>query len=194
MTQTQDPPGAQRFVLLRFVYRRLRAALALIGLFALVYALGFSVDQIVSPSMSPTLQGTSSSDGDWVISEKISYWFRNPHRWEVVRFVNDDGILVMKRVGGLPGETIGVDDIGRAVINGKPLDFPQSLSFLHYYPFGPHLHDGKQAPCGEGYFVFGDDSKDSQDSRYDGPIAGSRIKSRAWIRVWPWARVGWVNP
>jgi signal peptidase I len=194
MTQPQAPATWRRFVVLRWAYRRIRAALALIRLFAVTYALCFNLDQIVSPSMSPTLQGESINDGDWVLSEKISYRLRSPRRWEVVRFVNDDGTLVMKRVGGLPGETIGVDDGGHVITNGRAMMFPQGLEFLHYYAFGPYLHDGKQARCGDGYFVFGDDSKDSQDSRYDGPIPAARLKGRPLLRVWPWNRIGWVNP
>jgi signal peptidase I len=189
---TATAPAKLRWTLR--VYRWLRGCLAMFGLGVILYSISIDLDQILSPSMSPALQGTSSADGDWVLSEKVSYWFRKPRRWEIVCFTNDDGIRVMKRVGGLPHEMIGVDDAGHAVIDGRTMIPPASLSYLHYYAYGPLVRQGKQTSCGDGYFVFGDDSRDSQDSRYDGPIAPSRIRARAWIRVWPLSRIGWVNP
>src|SRR4051812_14518933 len=87
----------------RRAYEQLRGGFALIGVALVLYHLLFSVARMTSPSMAPALQGNAIS-GDWVLTEKITYWFRNPRRWEVVQFHNDEGLLVMKRVGGLPGE------------------------------------------------------------------------------------------
>jgi len=44
------------------------------------------------------------------------------------------------------------------------------------------------------YHVLGDDTRDSQDSRFDGPIPTDQIKARAWLIVWPFSRIGFVNP
>jgi signal peptidase I len=177
------------------IYRWACGCFALFGLAVLIFSTCFNLEQMVSPSMTPTLRGTSADDGDWVFSERISYWFRNPKRWEVVRFRNADADLVMKRVGGLPGETVGVNDEGGLVINAVPLAPPKSLHFLHYYGFGPYLNGGKQVQCGpDHYFVLGDDSRDSLDSRYEGTISRDRVRGRAWLIVWPLSRVGWVNP
>jgi signal peptidase I len=184
-------PNTMRRIL-RGAYRRLRAALALVGLLTIIYFTCFDLSTVLSPSMQPTLRG-SSDGGDWVLAEKISYWFRKPRRFEVVRFYNNDGIQVMKRVGGLPAETIRLVD-GKIIANGQAVDVPLSLSFLHYYAYGPLLYNGKAASCGEGYIVLGDDSRDSQDSRYDGPLAPKRIRGRAWLIVWPPSRFGFVNP
>jgi signal peptidase I len=165
--------------------------LAIAGLLFIIYHLGFDLSQMGSPSMSPTLRGTDARDGDWVLMEKVSRWLRRPRRWEVVAFRDLDGLQVMKRVVGLPGEAVALHD-GWPVINGEPVPPPGPLHFLNYYEYG-RLRDGRAASCADGYFVLGDDSKDSQDSRFDGPLQPERIIGRPWLIVWPPARIGFVN-
>jgi signal peptidase I len=80
----------------------------------------------------------------------------------------------------------------QVLIDGSPVERPAGLAFLTYYPFG-NLFGGKAAPCGEGYYVLGDDSKDSQDSRFEGPVNPERIRGRAWLIVWPLSRVRALN-
>jgi signal peptidase I len=173
------------------VYRWLRGTLAMIGLLMLVYHAGFDMSQIVSPSMSPTLQGDSSMNGDWVLTEHVSYRFRTPRRWEVVALIDRDGNLVMKRVVGLPGERVGLVN-GEIRINGQVVSRPAYLAGLKYYAFG-RFHNGGEADCGEGYFVLGDDSRDSFDSRYEGAFESWRLRGRPWLIVGPSGRRGWVN-
>jgi signal peptidase I len=93
---------------------------------------------------------------------------------------------------GLPGEKVQIED-EFVIINGKKLDRPASLWFLTYYGFG-RSRNGAVMECKDGYFVLGDDSRDSNDSRYEGPIEPRWIRGRAWLRVWPWERMGFVNP
>jgi type IV secretory pathway protease TraF len=56
------------------------------------------------------------------------------------------------------------------------------------------LTGGRSAECGRGYYVLGDYTKDSNDSRYEGPVSPERIIGRPWLRVWPPGRMGFVNP
>jgi signal peptidase I len=175
-------------------YRLARATLALLGLIFLVYFACFDLTQIVSPSMAPTLKGNGPGDGDWVLAERVTYRVRSPRRWEVVEFVNTEGLKVMKRVVGLPGERVTLSERGRVVVNGEELAWPAGLEYLHYYAYGPYVRNGKEVECGAGYFVLGDDSKDSQDGRYEGVLPEGRVMGRAWVRVAPRGRVGWVNP
>lgn len=142
--------------------------------------------------MAPTLQGQGVSGGDWVLTEKISYWLRRPRRWEVVRFAQRDGYLVMKRVAGLPGETIGIDH-GQVKVAGLTIPPPKGLSHLHYYDYGNVGRD-RTVKCDGGYYVLGDDSIDSQDSRYEGVLPAHRVQGRAWLIVWPPRRIGFVSP
>jgi signal peptidase I len=48
-------------------------------------------------------------------------------------------------------------------------------------------------PCGDGYYVLGDELKDSDDSRFNGPVPARRVMGRACRVVWPWKRAGWIR-
>lgn len=164
---------------------------AIVGVVFVLYALFFEASVIVSPSMAPTLKGTRVEDGDWVLSERLSYRLRNPRRWEIVTIVRDDGLRVMKRVAGLPGEHVSQQRGGPLCVDDRPVQMPKTvdLKFLRY----GNLADGKQAPCGDGYYVLGDDTRDSDDSRFSGPIPRARIKGRAVLIVWPLSRIGFLR-
>ncbi|HET7524113.1 MAG TPA: signal peptidase I [Acidimicrobiales bacterium] len=141
---------------------------------------------IPSGSMEPTLQV-----GDRVLVNKLSYDLHSIHRGDVVVFKkppNDftPGIKdLIKRVIGLPGETISGQD-GGVYINGHRLKEPWLPKGLTTAPF-PAVH----IPRGD-YFVMGDNRGDSADSRVIGPIRGSLIVGRAFIRVWPVSRIGGI--
>ena len=98
---------------------------------------------------------------------------------------------LVKRVVGLPGETISSTD-GNLYIDGKPLSEP-------WLPPGPsscstalpddthqqfNLPGPVKIPAGD-YYVMGDNRTDSEDSRYFGPIPKSLIVGRAVAVVWP---------
>jgi len=176
---------------IRAVVRWIERGLALFGGLVAFYWLTMDVAVVVSPSMSPTLQGTSVDDGDRVITEKVSRWYRKPRRWEVITFVNDAGEKRMKRVAGLPGENVQMLVHGELLIDGQRIECPPSLD-TKYLQYG-NLLDGNPVPCGSGYYVLGDDLKDSDDSRFNGPVPARRIIGRAWLITWPWKRSGWVR-
>jgi signal peptidase I len=176
----------------RWVMRQAERGLALVGLGMVVYFCCFSYSRVTSGSMAPTLQGEDWDTGDRVLTEKVSYWFRQPRRWEVVTFRPDGGGEVMKRVVGLPGEEIQMRRGGRIFIDGREVPPPERLDFLHYFPFGKLIQD-QVVDCGEGYFVLGDDSRDSDDSRFNGPVPPERLIGRAWVILGPAGRRGWVR-
>ena len=97
----------------------------------LVFHAGLEVTYISSSSMSPTLNGPEKGRPDHLLIERLTYRVRSPRRWELVSFHNTDGILVAKRVVGLPGEVVSVKD-GNACIDGVPLSPPDELRFLYY--------------------------------------------------------------
>jgi signal peptidase I len=78
-------------------------------------------------------------------------------------------------------------------VDGAPAACPRKVAHLRYYAYGS-LVNGREAPCGAGYFVLGDDSPDSQDSRFEGPVERADIVGRAWLVLWPPSRIGFVNP
>jgi signal peptidase I len=164
---------------------------AVIGVLFVAYHGAFRLDRLTSGSMQPTLQGRSLTDGDHVLSETITGRWRTPRRYDVVAFQTDEGLQVMKRVIGRPGETIALRQ-GKFVVDGRELERPKDVPARTYYAYG-NLANGGAVRCGNGYYVLGDDSIDSQDSRFDGPIAPERIVGRAWAIVWPPSRMGLVR-
>ncbi|MGA3327142.1 MAG: signal peptidase I [Terriglobia bacterium] len=180
---------------LRWFLRLLERAFAIVGLLAFVYIGGFNLSAISSHSMAPTLKGESLLQGDVILSERISYRFRRPRRWELIMFRDAEFyIQVMKRVVGLPGETVRLEDKTQTIfINGTPARRPASLQGIHYLAYG-NLTGGKSASSDDGYYVLGDFSMDSQDSRWTGPVKASQIMARPWLIVWPPSRIRFVNP
>ncbi len=143
--------------------------------------------RMISGSMSPTLKGTQAQ-GDTVVVSKLAYRFRKPHRGELVAFTDDMGVRAIKRVVGLPGEVVSIG-YGRVYINGKPLTAPALFRRIHYYNHGAFGKPTNKYRVAEGcYFVLGDDSQDSYDSRYWGALRGERIEGRAMAIVWPLPR------
>jgi signal peptidase I len=176
----------------RWLLRQAERALALIGLGTIVYFACFDLSRVTSPSMAPTLRGEDWQSGDCVLTEKVSYWLRQPRRWEVVTFRTREGVQVMKRVIGLPGEHVQMRRGGQLVIDGKSLDVPAELSFLHYFPFGNVVED-HVVECKDGYYILGDNSNDSDDSRFNGPVWPEQVIGRAWLIVAPSGHRGFIR-
>ncbi len=182
--------GARWWRWARRVWRAGVGVLAAIGAVTVARPWVFDLTPVASGSMAPTLQGDAKK-GDWVLAEKVTYRFRAPRRWEVVEFQDEEGLQIMKRVAGLPGETVAVRG-NRLEVNGRALLPPEGTARVTYYAYG-NLIGGKERAVGNGYYVLGDDSIDSQDSRYEGSLARERIEARAWLIVWPPGRMGWVR-
>lgn len=176
----------------RAVIRFCRNGFAAIGLILTVYLPCFEMAVVTSNSMSPTLRGDGKAGSDQFLCERITYGIRPPRRWEIVYFRNDEGLLVAKRVVGLPGETVSLND-HVLLINGRPVVRPDSLKDIKYYAYG-NLAAGHWAECRDRFYVLGDDSVDSADSRYIGAVPLSAIRSRPWITVWPFSRMRLLNP
>ena len=171
------------------IFYFLRNLFSLIGLLLVIYYAFFNVMVVYSESMAPTLKGTPTTQRDYVLTEKISYWFRKPHRWEIVKYQTDDELCtnVMKRIVGLEGETISIKDHW-VCINGESLERPTELDFLKYYGVGD-LFNGEEVKCEGGYFMLGDDSRDSYDSRFTGVVTPDRFEGRAMMIIWPLSRL-----
>jgi len=136
---------------------------------------------------------TTLSDKDNVIVDKISYRFHEPERFDVVVFPFGDkkNNYFIKRIIGLPGETIQIDLDGNIYINGEVLD--------EHYGFETLTNPGiAYEPLTLGpneYFVMGDNRNNSADSREPlvGPIKRSKIIGKAWVRFWPLNNFGKVD-
>ncbi len=98
----------------------------------------------------------------------------------------------MKRVVAFAGETIALSK-SEVLINGNVVPAPKSLKHLQYFPYG-NIARGRTYTVEKGYYVMGDNSRDSQDSRFDGPVSPEQIDGRPWLVVWPLSHFGFVNP
>jgi signal peptidase I len=164
------------------------AAILIVAVLAAILIRTFVVQPFYIPSgsMEPTLK-----IGDRVLVNKLSYDFHSVHRGDIVVFKkpandNSPGVTdLVKRVIGLPGETISATN-GQVYINGHPLTEPWLPRGDYTSAFGP-----VQIPNGE-YFMMGDNRGDSADSRIIGPIPKKLFIGRAFIRVWPLSRIGWL--
>jgi signal peptidase I len=120
---------------------------------------------------------------DLVLVDKVSYKLHPPRRGDVVVFVppNDPGDKYIKRVIGLPGETIRVMD-NKVYIDGKALNEP----YLH----SPMLSNLPDTKILEGYyFVMGDNRSVSLDSRSFGSVKLSTLVGRAVFVYWPFNHI-----
>ena len=156
---------------------------------------------IPSGSMQETLQV-----GDRVIVNKLAYRIGDPGRGDVVVFepetfeaeslvtkvsrnlLESVGLRtpesdLIKRVIGLPGETIEIAD-NQVLIDDSPLDEPYLPPNITMRDFGPEVISG------DSYFVMGDNRNSSRDSRVFGAIERDRIVGRAFSIVWPPSRWG----
>jgi signal peptidase I len=164
------------------------AAILIVAVLAAILIRTFVVQPFYIPSgsMEPTLK-----IGDRVLVNKLSYDFHSVHRGDIVVFKkppndNSPGVTdLVKRVIGLPGETISATN-GQVYINGHPLNEPWLPRGDYTSAFGP-----VQIPSSE-YFMMGDNRGDSADSRIIGPIPQKLFIGRAFIRVWPLSRIGWL--
>ena len=136
--------------------------------------------EVIGPSMQPTLY-----DGDNLITEKLSYRFGEPERFDVIvfPFKHAERTYYIKRIIGLPGETIQIDGEGNIFINGEILEEHYGKEVIKNPGLASEaIHLGSNE-----YFVLGDIRNNSSDSRDPsvGNIYRKDIIGKAWIRFWP---------
>lgn len=131
---------------------------------------------VYGSSMQPVLR-----EKQRLVVDKLSYRLGEPQRNDIIvlDLENVDEMLV-KRVIGLPGETVDVR-AGNIYINNEPLreQLPRALaSHLNVYPHPIILSE-------EEYYVLGDNRSNSNDSRAFGSVNRDEIVGKIWLRYWP---------
>lgn len=141
--------------------------------------------QVQGESMEPTLH-----DGDNLIVDKITYRFNDPKRFDIIVFPfrYKENTYYIKRIIGLPGETVQITNDGKIYINQEELKEGYGKEVI--------LDPGNAytpITLGEDeYFVLGDNRNNSSDSRSSsvGIIQRDDIIGRAWVRIWPFSKFG----
>jgi signal peptidase I len=155
---------------------------------ALVIALLINVfvgqaTRVEGQSMEPNLHTDQR-----LVVEKLSYRFHGPQRFDIVvlKLPSQGDELLIKRVIGLPGETVEIKD-GHVYVNGQLLE----ESFTEE-PTHPGRHSKVTVPPLHVY-VLGDNRDRSNDSRSFGPVPIENVIGRAWFSYWPLENLGPVH-
>ncbi len=157
-----------------------------LSIFLVIYLFFMQPHQVSGQSMEPNL-----INNDYVLTDKVSYRVGEPKRGDVVvihapeaaNCPTGTGCDFIKRLIGLPGETIAVQD-NSILVNGKKLDeqyIPKNFSTLP----GSYTKGRQVVLTTDQYFVVGDNREHSSDSRAWGPVSRNDIVGRAFFRYWP---------
>ena len=125
-------------------------------------------------------------DNEYLIVDEITYRFSDPERGDVVvvKVPEKKSDFLIKRIIGLPGETVEIKDGDIIIYNNENVDgfvLPEN-----YLKEGLNTSGYKKEEVKEGeYYILGDNRPVSLDSRSFGPLNGDNIIGRAWLRVWP---------
>ena len=172
--ETEEKPNVMRELLGMLVYVGIVLAIT----FLIITFVGQRT-HVSGESMENTLD-----DGDQLIVDKLTYRFHDPERFDIIVFPfrYKDNTYYIKRIIGLPGETVQIAD-GEIYINGEVLEESYGREVMQDAGLAAEpitLGDDE-------YFVLGDNRNYSSDSR-DPSVAlihRKEISGRAWLRIWP---------
>jgi len=128
-------------------------------------------------------------DHEYLIIDELSYRFRQPERGEIVvfRYPRNPSDFFIKRVIGLPGETVEISD-GVITIFNK--DYPNGFALSEPYLGQVQTLGTKKVTLqSDEYYVMGDNREESMDSRSFGPIKKTHLIGRVWVRGLPLNRL-----
>ncbi len=172
----------------------LQTILFMVSIFVIAFLIVTFVGQrteVIGSSMFPTLR-----DGDQLITDKLTYRFKDPERFDIIVFpyydeTTSEKVYYIKRVIGMPGETVQIDDNGTIYIDGEELSETYGAEVITYAGTA-----AEPLTLGEDeYFVLGDNRSISKDSRYAevGNVKRSDITGRAIIRLLPISEFGIIT-
>ena len=142
--------------------------------------------KIPTGSMRPTLV-----EGDRILVNKFIYRFKKPERGNVIVFVSleDKKKDFIKRLIGLPGENVEISN-GTVLVNGRAVDKDSVIRERYYYNRGNFgkVYQTIKVPE-NAYFVLGDNSISSRDSRYWGFLPKKYLIGKAFLIYWPPTRI-----
>lgn len=162
--------------------------LIIIGLTYLIITFVGQRTRVSGSSMETTL-----SDGDNLIVDKLSYRFSEPKRFDIIVFPyqHEENTFYIKRIIGLPGETVQVVD-GYTYVNGERLS---SDVYGAAAMESPGIAAEPIELGDDEYFVLGDNRNHSSDSRDPsvGVLKREYLIGKAWVRIYPFDRLGVIR-
>jgi signal peptidase I len=179
---SQPEPGWGRRIV-RLLREILETILPAILIALLINVFVGQATRVEGQSMEPNLH----SDQRLVV-EKMSYRFRGPERFDIVvlRLPSQGDELLIKRVIGLPGETVEIWN-GHVSVNGQVLEEPFAIGETR-----PGRQSSIVVPPLHVY-VLGDNRNHSNDSRNFGPVPIENLIGRAWLSYWPLEDAGVIH-
>lgn len=161
-----------------------------LAIFVVMYRFLFQPHQVNGSSMYDNF-----TDGEYLLTDKISYRFNLPERGDVMVFKapkNEDYDYI-KRIIGLPGDMVKIES-GKVFINNVLLDESGYLDPGLTTRAGYYAKEGLTISVpAENYFALGDNRNNSSDSRDWGVIPAANLVGKAWIRYWPVNQFGIVK-
>ena len=144
----------------------------------------FTPIRVNGTSMYPTL-----NEGDIMILNEIGYHLNGVERFDIVVVKKDNDDRIIKRVIGLPGETVSYKD-NKLFINGEEI----SEDFTHAITHNFELSEiNEEIIPNDYYFVVGDNRGNSKDSRIIGLIHKNEIKGKTSFVIYPFSKFGNVK-
>lgn len=162
------------------------AAIAIVIIVAVRYFL-IQPFYVKGSSMEPTF-----SNYEYLIIDELSYHFNDPQRGQVVvfRYPRDPQEHFIKRVIGLPGETVQIKDNHIYIYNEEyPNGYILKENYLSEDVVTFANNENLIKLGADEYYVLGDNREASQDSRFFGPVKRSFITGKVWIRGFPLDRL-----
>jgi len=164
-----------------------------LAVFVILYLFVAQPNEVKGSSMVPNFV-----DKEFLLTEKISYYFNDPQRGDVVIFKAPstepcaaEECEYIKRVIGIPGDRVMVKE-GKVYLNGKLLE-------QDFLPDGLITNEGQYSQEGievivpeDKYLCFGDNRNHSRDGREFGPISKDLIVGKAFFKYWPISSVGLI--
>lgn len=166
-----------------FFWDILETVVFALAIFVVVYLFLAQPHQVQGSSMVPNF-----TNGEYILTNKILYRFDEPQRGDVIVFKSPTQKDFIKRVIGLPHDTVRVEN-GKVYVNDKELP-EKYLPDGVYTQEGQTLNNSETVTIPEGkYIVFGDNRNQSSDSRDWGWITKKDIIGKAWIIYWPLSKL-----
>ena len=181
------------FALGVFILEFVQSIVLALSVFVILYLFVAQPNEVKGSSMLPNFV-----DGEFLLTDKVSYRFSDPERGDVVVFkappsepCAEDECEYIKRIIGLPGDRVLVKD-GHVYVNGQILPEGFLPEGFGTQP-GTYNLEGVEKLVPEGHYLcFGDNRAHSRDGREFGPIVRESIVGRAFFKYWPLNVVGLV--